>query len=149
MCLSHVLKAVSRLLYVLSFCCSCFFDVMLKVKHFSSDLIRKGVDGDIFLFFKLCSFRSQCDVETETSIFIKFGHNDVVFICYKCFEIHIPFLEEDLIYRLKSRYRFRKVSNNSCLQSFKKHYTEYQDSSYGCVAICNDYMLEIFYLLLV
>ena len=28
------------------FCCGCFFDVMLKVKHCSSDLIRKAVDRD-------------------------------------------------------------------------------------------------------
>ena len=132
------------------FCCSCFFNVMLKVKHFFSDLIRKAVDGGKLLCFKLCSFRSQCDIEMERLIFIKFRHDDVVFICYKCFVIHIPFLEEDLVYRLKSLcYTFRKVSNNSCLQSFKKHYIDYQDICYGCVAICNDYMLEMFYLLLV
>ena len=71
------------------FCCSFFFDVMLKVKHFSSDLIGKAVEGDITSCFKLCSFWSQCNVEMERQIFIKFGHDDVVLICYKCFAIHI------------------------------------------------------------
>ena len=50
------------------FCCSCFFDVMLKVKHFSPDLIRKVVEGDITSCFKLCSFRPQCNVEMERQI---------------------------------------------------------------------------------
>ena len=132
------------------FCCSCFFDVMLKVKTFSSDLIRKAADGDIVSCFKLCSFLSQCNVQMERLIFIKFGHDDGIFICYKCFVIHISFLEEDLVCRLKSRcYRFRKVSNDCCLQSLKKHYIDYQDICYGWVAICNDYMLEMFYLRLV
>ena len=76
------------------FCCSCFFDKMLKVKHFSHDLIRKAVERDITSCFKLCSFRSQCNVEMERQIFIKFGHDEVVLICYKCFAIHISFLEE-------------------------------------------------------
>ena len=67
------------------FCCSCFFDEMLKVKHFSHDLIRKAVERDITSCFKLCSFRSQCNVEMERQIFIKFGHDEVVLICYKCF----------------------------------------------------------------
>ena len=62
---------------------------MLKVKHSSSDLIRKAVDGDIVLCFKLCSFRSQGNVEMERHIFIKFGNDDVAFICYKCFSIRI------------------------------------------------------------
>ena len=132
------------------FCCSFFFYVMLKAKHFSSYLIRKPVDGDIVSCFKLCSFRSQCNVEMERMIFIKFGHHDADFICCKCFAIHIPFLEEYLVYRLKRCcYRFRKVSNDCCLQSLKKHYIVYQDICYGCVAICNDYMLEMFYLHLV
>ena len=47
-------------------CCSCFFDLMLKVKHCSSDLIRKAVDGDMFSCFKLYSFQSQCNFEMET-----------------------------------------------------------------------------------
>ena len=38
------------------FCCSYFFDVMLKVKNFFPDLIRKAVEGDITSCFKLCSF---------------------------------------------------------------------------------------------
>ena len=50
------------------FCCSCFFDEMLKVKHFSHDLIRKAVERDITSCFKLCSFRSQCNVEMERQI---------------------------------------------------------------------------------
>ena len=101
---------------------SCFFDVMLKVKHFPSDLIRKAVEGDIISCFKLCSFQSQCNVEMERQIFIKFGHDDVVFICYKCLAIHISFLEEGLIKRLRDRcYRFEKVSNGSFIQSLKKH----------------------------
>ena len=105
---------------------------MLKVKHFSSDLIRKAVDGDIASCFKLSSFLSQCNVEMERFIFIKFGHDDAIFICYKYFAIHISFLEEDLVCRLKSHcYRFRKVSNDSCLQSLKKHYLDYQDICYG------------------
>ena len=102
------------------FYCSCFFDVMLKVKHFPSDLIRKAVEGDIISCFKLCSFQSQCNVEMERQIFIKFGHDDVVFICYKCLAIHISFLEEGLIKRLRDRcYRFEKVSNGSFIQSLK------------------------------
>ena len=43
---------------------------MLKGKQCSSDLIRKAVDGDIASCFK---FRSQCNVEVEREIFIKFG----------------------------------------------------------------------------
>ena len=86
----------------------------------------------------------------ERLIFIKFGHDDAIFICYKCFAIHISFLEDVLVCRLKSRcYRFRKVSNDSHLQSLKKHYIDYQDICYGWVAICNDCMLEMFYLRLV
>ena len=132
------------------FCCSCFFDVMLKVKHSSSDLIRKAVDGDIVSSFKLCLFRSQCNVEMERQISYRFGHDDVDFIYYKCFAVHISFLEEYLINRLRDRcYRFEKVSNNSCIQSLKKHYIDYQDICYGCVANRYDYMLEMFYLLLV
>ena len=73
---------------------------MLKVKHCSSDLIRKAVDGDMFSCFKLCSFQSQCNFEMERKIFIKLGHDDVVFICCKCFAIHISFLEKYLINRL-------------------------------------------------
>ena len=89
------------------FCCSCFFYVMLKVKHCSPDLIRKAVEGDIASCFKLCSFRSQCNVEMGTQTFIKFGHDDLVFICYKCLAIHISFFEEYLIYRLRDHfYRF-------------------------------------------
>ena len=132
------------------FYCSCFFDVMLKVKHFPSDLIRKAVEGDIISCFKLCSFQSQCNVEMERQIFIKFGHDDVVFICYKCLAIHISFLEEGLIKRLRDRcYRFEKVSNGSFIQSLKKHYIDYQDLCYGCASNRYDYMLEMFYLLLV
>ena len=132
------------------FCCSCFCDITLKGKHCSSDLIRRAVDGDIASCFKLCSFQSQCNVEMERQIFIKFGHNDVVFICYKCFAIHISFLEEYLINRLRDCcYIFEKVSNDSRIQSLKKHYIDYQDICYGCVGNCYDYMLEIFYLLLV
>ena len=131
------------------FYCSCFCDITLKGKHCSSDLIRRAVDGDIASCFKLCSFRSQCNVEMERQIFIKFGHNDVVFICYKCFAIHISFLEEYLINKLRDRsYRFEKVSNDSCIESLKKH-IDYQGICYGCVANCYDYMLEVFYLLLV
>ena len=64
--------------------------------------------------FKLCSFRSQCKNEMERQIFIKFGHDDVVFTCYKCFAIHISFLEEYVITRIGDRcYRFEKVSNDS------------------------------------
>ena len=103
------------------FCCSCFFDVMLKVKHCSSDLIRKAVDGDIVSYFKLYSFRSQCNVELERQIFIKFGRDDVVLICYKCFAIHISFLQEYLINKLRDRsYGFEKVSNDSCIQLLSK-----------------------------
>ena len=131
------------------FCCSCFFDVMLKVKHFSLDLIRKAVERDIKSCFKLCSFRSQCYVEMERLIFIKFGHDDVFFICYKCFAFHILFLKDDIIETLRVRcYRFAKVSHDSCIQSFKKH-IDYQDLCYGCVSNCYDYMLEMFCLLLV
>ena len=102
------------------FCCSCFFDVMLKVKHFSHDLIRKAVEGDITSYFNLCSFRSQCNVEMERQIFIKFGHDDVVFICYKCFAIRISFLDEYLINRLRDCcHKFEKVSNDSCIQLLK------------------------------
>ena len=105
------------------FCCSCFFDVMLKVKHFSHDLIRKAVEGDINSCSKLCSLRSQCNVEMESKIFIKFGNDDVILICYKCFAIHISFFEEYLINALRDRcYRFEKESNDSCIQSLKKHY---------------------------
>ena len=102
------------------FCCGYFFDVMLKVKHFSPDLIRKAVEGDITSCFKFCSFRSQCNVEKKKLIFIKFGHDDVVFICYKCFAIHISFLEEYFINRLRDHcYRFENVSNDSCIRSLK------------------------------
>ena len=111
------------------FCCSCVFDVMWKVKHFSPELIRKAVEGEINSCFKLCSFRSQCNVEMERLIFIKFGHDDVVFICYKCFAIHISFLEEYLINRLRDRcYRYEKVSKDSCIQSLKS--IDYQDICY-------------------
>ena len=79
--------------------CGCFFDVMSKVKHFSFNLIREAVEGDITSYFKLCSFRSQCNVGKERLIFIKFGHDDVDFICYKCFAIHISFLEEYIVNR--------------------------------------------------
>ena len=93
---------------------------MLKVKHCSSDLIRKAVDGDIVSRFKLCSFRSKCNVEMERQIFKKFGHDGVVFICYKCFAIHISFLEEYLINRLRDGcYRSENVSNDSCIRSLK------------------------------
>ena len=75
--------------------------------------------------------------------------DDVVLICYKCFAIHISFLEEYLINKLRDRsYRFEKVSNDSCIESLKKH-IDYQGICYGCVANCYDYMLEVFYLLLV
>ena len=123
---------------------------MLKVKHFSPDLIGNAVNGDLKSCFKVCSIRSQCNVEMERLIFIKFGHDDVVFICYKCFAFHILFLKDDLIETLTvCCYRFAKVSNDSCTQSFKKHYIEYQDLCYGCISNCYDYMLEMFYLLLV
>ena len=103
------------------FCCSCFFDVMLKVKHFSRDLIRKVVEGDITSCFKLCSFRPQCNVEMGRQIFTKFGHADVVFIYYKCFAIYISFLEEYLINRLRDHcYRFEKVSNDSGIQAYNR-----------------------------
>ena len=132
------------------FCCSCFFDVMLKVKHFSLDLIRNAVKGDLKSCFKVCSIRTQCNVEMEKLIFTKFGHDDVVFICYKCFAFHILFLKDDLIETLRVRcYRFAKVSNDSCIQLFKKHYIDYQDFYYRCVSNCYDYMLEMFYLVLV
>ena len=132
------------------FCCSYFFDIMLKVKNVFPDLIRKAVEGDITSCFKLCSFRSQCNVEMERQMFIKFGHDDVILICYKCFAIHISFLEENFINKLRDHcYRFEKVSDDSCIQSLKKHYINYQDICYGCVANCYDYMLETFYLLLV
>ena len=120
------------------FCCSYFFDVMLKVKNFFPDLIRKAVEGDITSCFKLCSFRSQCNVEMERQMFIKFGHDDVVLICYKCFAIRISFLEEYFINKLRDRHSI-----------VKKHYINYQDICYGCVPNCYDYMLETFYLLLV
>ena len=132
------------------FCCSFFFDVMLKVKHFSSDLIGKAVEGDITSCFKLCSFWSQCNVKMERQIFIKFGHDDVVLIYYKCSAIHISFLEEGLINKLRDHcYRFEKVSNDSCIQSLKKHCIDYLDICYRYVANCYDYTLEMFYLLLV
>ena len=76
------------------FCCSCLFDVMLKVKHISPDLIRKAVQGDVKSDFKMCSFRSQCNVEMERLICIKFGHDDVVFVCYKCFAFFPYFIFE-------------------------------------------------------
>ena len=85
----------------------------------------------------------------ERQIFIKFGHDDVVLICYKSFAIHISFLEKFHINRLRDCcYRFEKVSNDSCIQSLKKH-IDYQDICYGCVVNCYDYILEIFDLLLV
>ena len=136
------------------FCCSCFFVVMLKVKHFSPDLITNAVKRDLKLCFKVSSIQSQCNVEMERLIFIKFGY-DVAFISYKCFAFRILFLKDDLIERLRVRcYRFAKVSNNSCIQLFKKHYIDYQDLnyqdlSYGCVSNCCDYMHEMFHLLLV
>ena len=78
----------------------------------------------------------------ERQIFLKFGHDDVVFTCYKCFAIHISFLEEYVITRIGDRcYRFEKVSNDS--------WFDYQDIGCGCVANCYNYMLEMFYLLLV
>ena len=46
-----------------AFCCSCFFYVMLKVKHYPPDLIRIAVAGDVTSCFKLFSFRSQSNVE--------------------------------------------------------------------------------------
>ena len=105
---------------------------MLKARHFSPDLIRKAVEGDITSCFKFFSFQSHCNVEMERLVFIKFGHDDVIFICYKCFAIHISFLEEYFIDRLRDRcYRFEKVSNNSCIQSLKKHYIDYQDICYA------------------
>ena len=123
---------------------------MLKVKHCSSDLIGKAVDGDIVSCFKLCSFWSQCNVEMERQIFIKFGHDDVAFICYKCFATHISYLEDYVIKRFRDCCcRFEKVSNNSCIQLLIKHYIDYQDICYGCVANCYDDMFEMFYLLLV
>ena len=89
---------------------------MLKVKHFSPDLIGNAVNGDLKSCFKVCSIRSQCNVEMERLIFIKFGHDDVVFICYKCFAFHILFLKDDLIEKLRvCCYRFAKVSNDSCI----------------------------------
>ena len=90
------------------FCCSYFFDGMLKVKNFFPDLIRKAVEGDITSCFKLCSFRSQCNVEMERQMFIKFGHDDVVLICYKCFAIRISFLEEYFINKLRDRHSIVK-----------------------------------------
>ena len=86
------------------FCCRCFSDVMVKVKKNSTGLIRKVVEGDITSCFKLCSFRTQCSVEMERQIFIKFGHDDVALICYKYFAIHISFLEEFLINKLRDCY---------------------------------------------
>ena len=127
-CFCFALKAVSYLLYkffrrkmqLKVFCYSCVFDVMLKVKHFFHDLIRKAVEGDMTSCFNLCSFRSQCNVEMERQIFIKFGHDDVVSICYKCFAIRISFLDEYLINRLRDcYYKFEKVSNGSCIQLLK------------------------------
>ena len=101
------------------FCCSCFFVVMLKVKHFSPDLITNAVKRDLKLCFKVSSIQSQCNFEMERLIFIKFGY-DVAFISYKCFAFCILFLKDDLIERLRVRcYRFAKLSNNSCIQSFK------------------------------
>ena len=101
------------------FCCSCFFVVMLKVKHFSPDLITNAVKRDLKLCFKVSSIQSQCNIEMERLIFIKFGY-DVAFISYKCFAFRILFLKDDLIERLRVRcYRFAKLSNNSCIQSFK------------------------------
>ena len=123
---------------------------MLKVKHFSPDLIGNAVNGDLKSCFKVCSIRSQCNVEMEGLIFIKFGHDDVVFICYKCFAFHILFLKDDPIEKLRACcYRFAKVSNDSCIQSFKKNYIDYQDLCHGCISNSYDYMLEMFYLLLV
>ena len=93
---------------------------MLKVKQLSPDLIRNAVKGDLKSCFKVCSIRSHCNVEMERLIFIKFGHDHVVFICYKCFAFHILFLKDDLIEMLRVRcYRFAKVRNDSCIQSFK------------------------------
>ena len=74
--------------------------------------------------------------------------DDVVLICYKCFAIHISFLEEYLINRLRDRcYRYEKVSKDSCIQSLKS--IDYQDICYWWVTICYEYMLEMFYLFLV
>ena len=122
---------------------------MLKVKHFSPDLTINVVKGDLKPCFKVCSIRSQCNVEMKRLIFIKFGHGDVAFICYKCFVFHILFLTDDLIETLRVHCKGAKVSNDSCIQSFKKHYIDYQDLCYGCVSNCYHYMLEMFYLLLV
>ena len=100
----------------------------LENKTFFSYSYQKAVEGDITSCFKLYSFRSQCNVEMERQIFIKFGSDDVILICYKCFAIHISFLEEYLINRLRDCcYRFEKVSNGFCRQSLKKHYIVYQD----------------------
>ena len=59
-------------------------------------------------------------------------------------------MEEYLINKLRyCCYRFEKVSNDSCIQSLKKHYMDYQDICYGYVANCYNYMLQMSYLLLV
>ena len=118
------------------FCCSCCFDVMLKVKHFSPDLIKKVVKGDIKSCFKLCSSWSQCNVEMKRLIFIKFGHDDVIFICSKCFAFHILFLKDDITETLRVRcYRFAKVNNDSRIQLFKKYYIDYQDLLWMCIKL--------------
>ena len=88
----------------------------------------------MLLCFKLCSFRSQCSVEMERLILIKLEHEDVVFVCYRCSAFHILFLKEDLIEMLRDCcYRYATVSDDSCIQSFKKHYINYEDLCYGCV----------------
>ena len=72
------------------------------------------------------------------------------FYLRKCFTIHISFLEEYVINRLRDRcYRFEKVSVDFCIQLLKKHYIDYQDICYRFIADCYDYMFEMFYLLLV
>ena len=81
----------------------------------------------------------------ERLIFIKFGYDDVVIICYKYFSFHVLFLKDDLIERLRvSCCRFAKVTKNSYVQSFKKHYIDYQDLCHECESsCCYDYMLKI------
>ena len=39
--------------------------------------------------------------------------------------------------------KFEKVSNDSCIQSLKKHYFDYQDICYGCVGNCKMFYLRL------
>ena len=133
------------------FCCSCFFFwCNVESKTFFSWSYQKSCWRRQLHVLSCVHFDLNVTLKRKGWYLKKFGHDNVVFICCKCFAIHISFLEEYLMNRLRDRcYRFEKVSNDSYIQSLKKHYINYQDIFYSCVANCYDYMLEMFYLLLV